>query len=262
MYIDSHSHLADPRFDSEGDHVRQGVINRALKKSISFFLQAGVGPEDWDRQKQLQKKIPQLGLVYGLHPYWVAAHTDQECEEALDQLALILKDSLALGETGLDLRAEYVKSSFTRQIDCFEKQLEMARVARKAVVLHLVRAFSEVKKIFFIHGPPSHSGFVHSFSGDYEQAQFYLDQGLLLSFGGPLTRQSHQRLREVFAKVPLDRILLETDSPDQKPQDFCAELNEPSTLWQVAELAAKIKGISTEEILDISSRNLRKLLSL
>lgn len=257
-YIDSHCHLADPRIQ---DQV-PSMIARAQARGIHYFLQGGVGPEDWLRQKQWHQQFPEIWLCFGLHPYWVADHSEAECEAALDTLAreMANPEVLALGELGLDLRPHIVKDSLSRQIQFFELQLELAEMAQRPLVLHLVQAINEAERIFEVHGVPKRGGMVHSFNGSVKQAELYLKLGFHLSIGGPVVRPDNQRLQQVLREIPLDRLLLETDSPDQPPPRFEQTQNEPESLWDVAEMIGKLKGQSAEEILDISSRNLRKLL--
>ncbi len=255
-YIDSHSHLSDPRVQTEVE----SMIRHAKEKGITQFLQGGVGPEDWQRQRMLKAKHPEIRLCFGLHPYWVADHTQDECESALDQLAREIGQAEALGELGLDLRPHIVKDSFERQVEIFEAQLELAEMAQKPIVLHLVRAFEETKKIFDLHGVPSKGGMVHSFNGSAHEAESYLERGLFLSIGGPVCRPDNQRLHQAVRILPLEKMLLETDSPDQPPPRLSSSHNEPATLWDVAEMIAQIKKMAVREVLDISSRNLEKLL--
>jgi TatD DNase family protein len=258
QWIDSHSHLADERLDLRRDEM----IRAAKARGLTQFLQGGVGPEDWQRQKALVQQYPQeILLCFGLHPYWVHDHSEDECEKALDLLATESASAVALGEMGLDLRPQYEESRL-RQIDCFEKQLEFAQLAHKPVVLHLVRAFTEAQQILSLFGVPSRGGLVHSFNGSLKQAETYLSLGLHLSVGGPLCRPDNQRLRQAVAAIPLEKLLIETDSPDQPPPSHQHQLNEPTTLFEVAQAVADIKKISSEEVLDRSSANLRKLLAL
>ncbi len=255
-YSDSHSHLSDPRLETEVE----SMLARAKARGITQFLQGGVGPEDWERQKNLKSRHPEIRLCFGLHPYWVADHTDVECEQGLDLLAREIPKAEALGELGLDLRPQIVKDSISRQIQIFEDQLQLAEMAKKPIVLHLVRAFSEAKQIFDLHGVPSRGGMVHSFNGSAHEAESYLARGLHLSIGGPVCRPDNQRLHQAVQILPFENLLVETDSPDQPPPRLAGQHNEPLSLWDVAEMIAKIKKSSPEEILDISSRNLEKLL--
>lgn len=264
-YIDAHSHLADPRFDE----IRDEILFEAREKGITQHLQGGIGPEDWRRQRELAKQYPGVLLVVGLHPYWVADHSDEECSSALDDLAREIPTAYALGETGLDFRPTILKNDplgKDRQITCFEAQLEMAKMAGKPIVLHIVRAFAEAKRILEIWGVPEAGGLVHSFNGPWREAKDYLDLGLYISVGGPLARKDNQRLRQTVKDIPMDALLLETDSPDQ-PGDAIRDkgenqLNRPASLWAVAEVVAELKNISAIEVLDITSQNCRKLLSL
>jgi TatD DNase family protein len=153
-----------------------------------------------------------------------------------------------------------MRDSEARQFSFFEKQLELAQVANKPVVLHIVRAFDEALRVLQLFGLPEQKGFVHAFNGSAKQAEAYLQLGLLISVGGAACRPDNQRLHQAIAAVPLDRLLLETDSPDQPAPDF--ESSRPSMLWKVAESVAKIKGLSSTEVLDKTSQNLRKLLQL
>jgi TatD DNase family protein len=255
-WIDSHSHLSDPRLETQVE----SLIAAAKERGISRFLQGGVGPEDWARQRILKTHHPEILLCFGLHPYWVADHTELECEAALDQLARELPQAEALGELGLDLRPHIMKDSFVRQVDVFEAQLELADMAMKPIVLHLVQAFQEAEKIFDLYGVPSRGGMIHSFNGSAVQAEAYLKRGFFLSIGGPVCRPDNKKLHQAIQILPLENMLLETDSPDQPPPRLKGQLNEPSSLWDVAEMIAKIKDLTPEEILDISSRNLEKLL--
>jgi TatD DNase family protein len=262
FFIDAHSHLSDPRLDSADETLRKSWLAAARLRGIHQHLQGGVGPGDWGRQLELQRVFPELLPVFGVHPYWVAAHSESDCEEALDKLAQCAGPCLAMGEMGLDLRPHIAGDSLERQISCFEAQLQLAEAAGKPVVLHVVRAFEEVLRVFQMWGVPRRGGFVHSFNGSAKEAMEYLNLGLLLSVGGPAARKHNQRLQQAVKEIPLDRILLETDSPDQPGDQFRDQLNPPESLWAVAEAVAKIKGLHPEEILDISSRNLRKLLHL
>lgn len=257
QYLDSHNHLSDLRIESEVE----SMIARAKAQGINGFLQGGVGPEDWQRQKSLKSRHPEVRLCFGLHPYWVADHSLAECEAALDQLARELGQAEAMGEMGLDFRPHIAKASEARQIEIFEAQLEMAEMALKPVVLHLVRAFDESLQVLETWGVPKAGGMVHSFNGSGPQAEKYLRMNLHLSIGGPVVRPDNKKLQQAVTLIPLDKLLIETDSPDQPPPRFEGAHNEPVSLWDVAEMIAKIKKMSAEEILDISSRNLEKLLS-
>lgn len=255
-WVDAHGHLADPRW--EGHQNR--IIAQARAQGLHFFMQGGVGPEDWERQRLLKAKHPtQIGLCFGLHPYWIIEHEDEECEAALDLLASQLPDSLGLGETGLDFRPHVMKDSRERQITFFEQQLELAEMAAKPLVLHIVQAHQESLKIMEIWGLPQQRGMVHSFNGSWGKAQDFLKRGLFLSIGGPACRPDNTKLHQAIKEMPLEFLLIESDSPDQPPPAFQGALNPPESIWEVARTIAQLKSLDPMEILDITTGNFKRL---
>lgn len=258
-WIDAHAHLTDPRW-SEAEITEN--LQTAQDLGIGFILQGGVDPEDWDRQLLLQKKYPhQVGLCFGLHPYFVAQHEEEVCEIALDSLVKVLPLAMALGETGLDLRPHIMKDSRNHQIDFFEKQLELAEVSQLPLVLHLVQAHREALQIFDVWGVPSKKGFIHSFNGTSSQAMDFIQRGFYLSLGGPLARPDNKKLHQAALEVPLEYLLLESDSPDQSPPQFKGQKNPPHSILSVAQVLAQIKGLSPVEVLDATAANFNRLFS-
>jgi TatD DNase family protein len=254
-WIDCHSHWADQRLDSRRDQW----LHQAQTQGLTFALQGGVSPNDWDRQEEIQKKFPDLvGLCFGLHPFWVAEHSQLEIEEALDQLSRRVSKAMAIGETGLDLRPPYAKA-YEHQMEAFQSQLELSFVVNKPVVFHVVRAFHESLRVLDLWGVPPAGGFIHSFNGSWVQAQEYLKRGLKLSFGGPLLREQNQRLKQVAREVPLTEFLLETDLPDQPGDPWKGDLNPPESLVAVAEEFARLKKMEVAEVLHFSETNFRTL---
>ena len=254
LWVDSHCHLADPRWDQS----RTTMVEEARRNGVGFFMQGGVDPADWQRQIELKKIFP-IGLCFGLHPYFVAAHAEEECESALDQLAPLLPQALALGELGLDFRPHIMKDSRDLQIQIFEDQLALAEAAEKPLVLHLVQCHEEALQIFGIWGVPPKKGLVHSFNGSWQKAQDFLNLGFCLSIGGPLVRPDNEKLRQAVREIPLEYLLLETDSPDQPAAAYKDQLNPLSSLITVAVEVARLKGKTPNEILDISTNNFKRV---
>lgn len=265
MFVDAHSHWSDLRFSQSLVQVKSCLEALRLKKII-FFLQAGVDPEEWQRQIQLKKQFPNsFGTCFGLHPYFVIEKYKNsqrdECEAALDQLAALLPSAMALGETGLDFRSQWPEGSESLQIEMFENQIELARVFKKPLVLHIVRAHEKALQVLQMWEASQVGGFVHAFNGSYELARSYLNLGFLLSVGGAITYDKNKKLQETIKKIPLDQLLIETDSPDQPPKDW-NNLNTSDSLLKVAEKIAEIRGQSTEEILQITTKNFCRLFNL
>lgn len=255
-WIDAHSHLADPRWGADVDLA----ISEAQRSGISFFLQGGVGPEDWAAQEKLKVRYPEnIGLCFGLHPYWVADHDEDLCEIALDGLAHILPRAMALGETGLDFRPHIMKDSRERQLDVFQQQLELSEACELPVVLHLVQAHDEALRMFDLWGVPKAGAIVHSFNASWPKAQDLLNRGLMLSVGGPVARADNEKLHQAVRQMPLEFLLIETDSPDQPPPAFKGQRNPPGSLWEVAKAIGDLRKMTPTEILDITASNFRRI---
>lgn len=266
FWIDAHSHLAMDQLLYKSSEL----LTEANNHSIAFFLQGGVDPEDWQKQQKLYEKHPQqIGLCFGLHPYFVSENDDCKCEDALNLLSKNLKNLpvLALGEMGLDFRPKILERSLTsfeetqeRQMEFFSLQLELAQVTGHPVVIHCVQAFEESLKIFDMYAAPAQKGFVHAFNGSWAKGKEYIQRGLLLSIGGALLRPGNERLVGVIRHIPLEFLLLETDSPDQGPPNTpFAQENQPVSLLLVAEKIAEIRKISTEELCSVTSENFLRL---
>lgn len=255
-WVDAHGHLADSRWLDQQDKI----IKAAQIKGLGFFMQGGFGPEDWYKQKELIKRHPdQIGLCFGLHPYWVVDHDEEQCEAALDLLASELPQALGLGELGLDFRPHIMRDSQDRQLSVFEQQLELAQMAHKPVVLHLVQAHEAAIRVMDLFGLPTQKGMVHSFNGSWGKAQDFLKRGLFLSIGGPVCRSNNKSLQLAVQKIPLEYLLLESDCPDQAPPAYQNQLNPPESIWEVAKVIGMLKSLDPVEILDITTGNFHRL---
>lgn len=246
-FIDSHCHLADSRMDNN----RENVIREAMQKNIGTLVQAGVGPEDWQKQVTLVQAFPQnIVPCFGLHPYFVSDHTETQCDEALQQLENQLELSLGIGECGLDFREAIVKGGNAKQIHFFKKQLELADKTKKIPILHIVRSHDEVFKV--LKNYKLERGFmVHAFSSKKSNATKYLDKGAYLSIGTSALIENNYALYEAIVDIPIERLLIESDSPDPKP--------EPWTIFTVAAKIATLKNLSAEDVLQRARKNLLTL---
>jgi TatD DNase family protein len=255
-WTDAHCHLADPRFE----HNLEEVLKRSQEAGIVSWLQGGVDPADWQRQKQLHKTLgASMHMAFGLHPWWVVTASDQDIDDALARLEVELPNASALGELGLDkaLRAGGSAEGFARQRRVFEAQLALARRVPKPLVLHVVRAHGAALDLLERNIPPR-GGIVHAFTGSLEQARRYVDLGLLLSLGGGLLSRP-ERAREL-SKIPANCIVVETDAPDQAPSSWQVECNEPAYLLRIAEGLGPIWGLSATQLLDQTHKSMQTLL--
>lgn len=267
--IDAHNHLADPRFDS----VREDVMGRALERGVVAAIQGGVGPEDWDKQLELVKAWPgRVFPCFGLHPWWVAAHSEQEAKQALALLPGYLEGgnsaapAVGLGELGLDFGVKISSEFHPLQEYIFEAQLKLARLMNLPLVLHVVRAHDRALEILKQTGVPVRGGIVHSFSETPSVARRYLEMGLVPSISGAViargSGKAFEKLRQSVVSLGLDQMVVETDAPDQGIGPEFLELNEPANLWEVARRVAALKGESAEAVLTRSKRTLIRIFSL
>lgn len=266
MYIDSHSHWSDPRYTPE---IVEALLKKSVGLDISEFMLGGVDQADWQRQLELKQMHPQnFHLCFGLHPYFVSKNSIIDCEMALDSLVKMIDQAEALGETGLDFRDKILQSGglsidegMAHQIEFFENQIELAKVYQKPMVLHIVQAHEKALQIFDMWGVPDRLGMVHAFNGSYETAIKYIDLGFMISIGGAVTFDKNQKLHQAAAQIPVEFLLVESDSPDQAPQNWMG-LNDSSSLWQVSEKIGQLRGMSAESVLEISTGNFKKLFTL
>jgi TatD DNase family protein len=254
-YVDSHCHLADPRIFSDVE----AVLVRSRAQGIKGWVQGGVDPEDWVRQEDLKQRFPgEILTSFGLHPWWVARVSREEFEAGFSKLAHALPGADALGEIGLDYGPKLEKSSYENQHHAFRRQLGLLQITAKPLVLHIVRAHSDATSTLREFGPFAREGIVHSFSGTRENARKYLDLGLSLSISGGITRKGFESLKKAVRYIPLDRLLVETDSPDQPLEG--QTLNEPTSLIEIAKVIAELReNESAENVLRTSATNVARI---
>lgn len=256
MFIyDTHLHLTDSRIWPQ----RKSILEEMRNQNVSLFLNAGVDAEDWDRQYQLKSEGVDFISSIGIHPYVV--HRSFLSTESVDlmQERQKLHDKLtsfdAIGETGLDSRPPF-RASLPLQKEVFIEHLGLAKKHNKALILHLVGYIDEAISLIKIQRP-NVSGIVHSFSGSVAQAKQLIDLGFYLGIGCGILRSQYKKLHQVAQQIPMDFLVLETDSPDQAEKP--GQLNYPWQVWQVAEKIAEIQGCSLEQVVKQSNQNFLRL---
>lgn len=260
FWVDSHSHLADPRWQTSSEDLAR-ILDEAKSVGVAYFLQGGVDPADWDRQIALSQRFPAIWPVFGLHPYFVAAHSNEECETALDLLGKKLAKAHALGETGLDFRPRSLEGhTESRQIAMFEAQLELASALNMPVVLHVVRAFDKaIQVVDLFLKEKKNRGMIHAFNGSLPEAMAWVERGFLISVGGPVCRPDNQKLHQAVKGIPIENLVLETDSPDQAPPQWSHGLNHPSSLLMVADRVSQIRNMTISDLRVRTGQNLARV---
>lgn len=249
---DAHCHLASARLSKSLDEV----LERSRSAGIGLWVQGGVDPSDWTRQIQLAESIgPEFVPVLGLHPWVAAGLTETEIDSQLQELSKIRTKLRALGETGIDAMPKYFSEPMQRaQRHAFASQLRLAREWEVPLVLHVVRAHDEVLARLEYSGPFPRGGLVHAFSGSAETAKRYIELGFVISLGPHASRPGYKDLKSAIPALPAETFVLETDSPDQ--------MEEPTGVVRVAETVAALRNTSADEILEQSTKNLKKLLGM
>jgi TatD DNase family protein len=256
MLIDSHAHIQGKEYAGEA----AAVVARAREAGVHTIVAVG-GAGDMSSNTAavaLAGLFPDVYATVGMHPHDAKDVGDEEMN-ALKQLAASPK-VVAVGETGLDYYYDHSPRETQRQV--FSRFIHLARQTRLPVVVHEREAARETADLLNSEGRGDLQGVIHCFTGDYEAAVRYLDMGLVISFTGIITFKNADALREVARKIPLERMLVETDSPYLTPVPHRGKRNEPAYVSFVAETVARIKNISLEQVASATTANARALFRL
>ena len=250
--IDSHSHIDTAEFDAD----RADSIARARKAGVTRQIVPAIALSGFEKLRDLCRDEAGLFAAYGLHPMFLAEHAPAH----LDALAEWIERErpVAVGECGLDFYVEGLDRD--EQQRYLDRQLALAKDFDLPVILHARRAFDDVAAA--IRRVGGLRGVVHSFSGSDEQAQQFFKLGFHVGIGGPVTYERAKRLRAIVAAMPIEWLLLETDSPDQPLSGHQGRRNEPAFLVEVLDCIAGLRGESRESIAVATSANAERLFNL
>jgi TatD DNase family protein len=236
------------------------VLKRAQSAGVTDLLIAGVEAHSWPAQTALWG--PGVHIAWGVHP-WRVASAPESITHELGALDALLRDPpvppVALGETGLDHGRRIDTESHANQEHAFRAQIRLAHQYALPLILHVVRAHAATIEILKEEGLPQAGGLVHSFSGNSEQAQRYIQMGLHLSFCGSVVNPRNTRVRHAVKHVPAERLLVETDAPDQTPISRIPHPNEPAFLIDVIAAIAELRDSTSTEVADITAANAHAL---
>jgi TatD DNase family protein len=249
--VDTHAHLDDESF---GD--LDNVLTRAYNVGVHRVIVPAIDRGNWTRVAGLAAAHPAIHAAYGLHPLFLPHHQQRHLDELPGWLAS--HHAVAVGEIGLDFFVDTLDPDDQRRY--FSAQLSIARDANLPVIVHARRAFDEVIHTMRRHG--GLRGVVHSFSGSPQQARQLWDMGFLLGIGGPVTYERATRLRKLVATMPLECLLLETDSPDQPLASHRGERNEPAYTAEVLATVAMLRNEPAADIARATTANACRLFGL
>jgi TatD DNase family protein len=256
MFVDSHAHLDGKQFDSD----REQVIARAREAGVQTIVAIGNGdgPPTLNAGIQLAEKHPFMYATIGIHPH-EARLADDAAYQTMERLARHPK-VIAWGEIGLDYYYDHSPRDTQKQV--FSRQMELAAAAKLPIVIHNRPSdgsddawddcLAMINQQWAPHGL---RGILHCFTGNWGQAKRALDMGFMISFAGNLTFPKAQQIRDAALAVPLDRMLIETDCPYLAPVPHRGKRNEPSFVKETAGKLAELRGLSTEEVGEQTSRN-------
>ncbi len=254
LLIDSHAHLDGDKFANDLDET----VTRATANGISHILTIGCDLESSANSIAVAEKYEHIFAAVGVHP-----HDATEINDAtLAQLKTMLAHPkvVALGEIGLDYYRDHSPREIQRS--AFRQQIQLARKVGKPIIVHDRDAHEEVIQILKEENAAEVGGVLHCFSGDLNMAKQCLKLGFYLSFTGTITYPKNEEIREIIRELPIERMLVETDSPYLSPQKFRGKRNEPAYVRYTAEKMAEIKGLTIDDVARITSRNCHDLFGI
>jgi TatD DNase family protein len=251
MLIDTHCHVADPEFDADRDEV----IARAQATGVEALISVGCDLASSRRAVALAEKVPSLFATVGVHPHEAKGIGEGD----FDRLRELVRHPrvVAYGEIGLDFHYDY--SPRPVQTARFADQIRMASGLSLPLVIHTREAWEETFEIMKAEGAERLGGVFHCFTGGPAEAERALAIGFYISFSGIATFPKAENIRAAARVTPLDRLLIETDSPYLAPQGMRGKRNEPSNVRRVAEILAETTGHSIDEIARATTENAKRL---
>ncbi|MCB1668997.1 MAG: TatD family hydrolase [Porticoccaceae bacterium] len=256
MLVDSHCHLDHLKLENYNGSLDL-LLEAARNRGITQFLSVGVNLEKSRKLIDLAEQYPDVSVSIGVHPLQQNLPPLPEIEELLALGGH--QQVMAIGETGLD--NFYSADTLDWQRESFIRHLKVADQLNKPVIVHTREARKETLDILRDHVNTNSAGVLHCFTETLEMAQAAMELNFYISFSGIITFNNASELRDVVKHIPIDRILVETDSPWLAPVPFRGKQNEPQYVLEVAQCVADIKGLSLQEVAEATSHNFNQLFS-
>ena len=256
MLIDSHAHIQG---DDYADEI-ETIIDRARHAGVEEIIVVGGAGEMSSNTAAiaLAESHPNLYATVGMHPHDAKEVGDQDLQK-LKELTRNRK-VIAVGESGLDYYYDHSPREVQRRV--FAQFIRLARETALPIVVHERDAAQDAAQLLRSEGAGSLRGVIHCFTGDARAAREYLGLGFYLSFSGIITFKNAGALRQVAREAPLERILIETDSPYLTPVPYRGRRNEPAYVRFVAETVAQVKDISFDDVARVTTENVRNLFGI
>jgi TatD DNase family protein len=255
--IDSHAHIDFPQFAED----REAMLDRARAAGVVALLAIGTGPgpEKLDAALPFAEQQDWIYATVGIHPHEAKEVTPRH----LAELARLAQHPrvIAWGEIGLDYYHDHSPRDVQHRV--FRDQMSLARQARLPIIIHCRDAWADCLNMIEEHWRPTGlGGILHCFTSTLEDARRGTEMGFLVSFAGNLTYPKTQNIRDVSKELPLENILIETDSPYLAPQPWRGKRNEPAYVAEVARTLASVRNLSLDEVAATTSENFRSFFRL
>ncbi|MCD6482407.1 MAG: TatD family hydrolase [Candidatus Izimaplasma sp.] len=252
MLVDTHVHLNSEKFDNN----LKEVIERALNNDVKTMIVVGFDKKTNARAISLAEEYPFIYATVGFHPTDAKDIKDSDYDLLIEQLKH--KKVVGVGECGMDFYWD--KEHADKQTEVFKRQIDLSFKYNKPLIIHMRDASEATYNILSEY--KNLKGVMHCYSGSPEMANDFLNLGLYISLGGPVTFKNGHKPKKVAEMVPLDKILVETDSPYLSPHPFRGKINEPFRVKLVAEEIARIKNMSYEDFANQTTKNAYKLFNI
>ena len=249
MLFDTHAHMNDPAFDEDREQVLLGLKD----KGVEYMMNVGCCLDSSRDCVQMAETYPFVYASVGSHP----DSADEVNEAVLEEYRALAQHPKvkAIGEIGLDYYYETIPREIQQQ--AFRMQMELARELKMPVIVHERNAHDDGMRI--AKEFKDVTGVFHCYSGSAEMARQLVNMGWYIGFTGVLTFKNARKAVETAEQIPLERIVLETDCPFMAPEPFRGKRNDPGYLFRMAERLAEIRGISVEEVQEITTQNAKNL---
>ncbi len=252
MYIDTHTHYDDKKFDQD----RADTLKRIQEAGVEAIINCACAPKSCRSTLKMAKENPFVYAALGYHPHDVGKLDDEVVDFLYDWLSSSEK-VVAVGEVGLDYHYDF--SPRDVQQDWFIEQIELAKEMELPLIVHSREATEDTYRLLKEGRADLVGGVIHGFSGSWEVARQYLDLGFHIGLGGFSTFTDAKKLMAAIPQIPLERILLETDCPYLAPVPVRGHRNDSANLVHIAGRIAELKGITLEEVAEQTSANARAL---
>lgn len=254
--IDTHCHLDASRFDED----RSDVLARAWAAGLQGIVIPAVGPDTWEALLELPRREPRVQVGLGIHPQLLPELPPEDDDAHLERLDALLArgGAVAVGECGLDMPSTQ-GAPMERQVEVLRRHLALARKHGLPVLMHCHRAHPALIELLKDEPIPEAGLLMHSYSGGAELARFYIQKGCHFSFAGPVTWAEARKPLDALRVIPADKLVAETDAPDQAPTPHRGQRSEPGYLPRVIEGMARVLGEPAEALAQRTTENARRL---